>query len=39
MMRNVGKKIKIEKYVEVEEVITKEQITAINIYPEDKKSI
>lgn len=35
-MRSVGKKIKRNKYVLVEEVITKEKITAILIRPETK---
>lgn len=36
MIRNVGKKIKRMKYMEVEETVTKEKIVAILQYPEDK---
>lgn len=34
MMRNVGKKITIKKYIDVEETVTMEKITGIYIRPE-----
>lgn len=36
MVRNVGKTITINKYIEVDEVASKEKITSIVIYPEHK---
>lgn len=30
MIRDVGKKIKVNRYVEVEELVTKEKITTVN---------
>lgn len=36
MIREIGKIIKISKYVEVEEVVTKEQITAVAINIDNK---
>lgn len=37
MMRNVGKKIKVNKYVEIEETVVKERITSISTRPETRE--
>lgn len=34
MIRNVGEKIRISKYVEVEEIVTKQKIVSIVVKPE-----